>query len=82
MPETLKPDGYRPTSEEIYNWIKSRSIPSNRQNIGGILKENGLHHYDPWVIVKSNNGRCISDRWELLKISNTTNTRSKPNEKL
>ena len=71
MPETLKPDGYRPTSEEIFNWIKARSIPSNRQNIGDFLKENDLDHYDPWGIVKKNKGRCISDRWELYEIADT-----------
>ena len=66
LKETLKPVDYIPTSSEIYAWICDRSIPSNRQNIDSILYNNNISHYEPWELMKQNNGRSITDGWAII----------------
>ena len=69
MKNSLKPTGYTPSSSEIYKWICDRTIPRDRQNLDSILSSNGMTSYDPWELMKKNNGKSISDSWEIEKIN-------------
>ena len=42
-------------------WVKQRVIPADRQNIGSILKENGLKEYDEFSLLLLSEGRCAQD---------------------
>lgn len=55
------------------NWtkkrIQTRIIPSDRQNLGSILKENGLDSYDEIKLFLLADGRCAQDECYIRKIS-------------
>lgn len=50
-------------------WVQQRIIPQDRQNIGQILKENGLTEYDEFQLLMLNMGRCAQDDCYLEEIS-------------
>lgn len=39
-------------------WVQQRIIPSDRQNLGRILKDNGLDSYDEFKLLTMTDGRC------------------------
>ena len=52
---------YRQFSEapdivKLYDWLKDRCYPRNRDNIKDLLRNIGLTHYDPKKIVRVTNG--------------------------
>lgn len=42
-------------------WVQQRIVPPDRQNIGAILKENGLEKYDEFALLILAEGRCAQD---------------------
>ena len=46
-------------------WVQQRIVPSDRQNIGQILKENGLKTYDEYELLILSSGRCEQDSYYL-----------------
>jgi len=52
-------------------FIEERIIPSDRQNLGQILKENNLDYYDPLRLLEISDGRCAQDDCYIQKISET-----------
>ena len=42
-------------------WVQQRIVPPDRQNIGSILKENGLWEYDDFSLLILSEGRCAQD---------------------
>lgn len=42
-------------------WVQQRIIPRDRQNIGQVLKENGLTEYDEFRLLMLTMGRCAQD---------------------
>ena len=42
-------------------WVEQRIVPSDRQNLGMILKENGLKEYDEYKLLVLADGRCAQD---------------------
>lgn len=42
-------------------WVQMRIIPPDRQNLGGILRENGLEEYDEFELLFILEGRCAQD---------------------
>ena len=50
-------------------WVQQRIVPPDRQNLGQILKENGLNHYDPFELLMLSKGRCAQDDYYLHPIS-------------
>ncbi len=46
-------------------WVQQRIVPSDRQNIGKILKENGLNEYDEYELLMLGEGRCAQDDYYL-----------------
>lgn len=50
-------------------WVQQRIIPQDRQNIGQVLKENGLKEYDEFQLLMLTGGRCAQDDCYLEEIS-------------
>lgn len=46
-------------------WVKSRVIPSSRQNIGEILRVNGMSSYDEHKLLVKNEGRSCQDEFYI-----------------
>ena len=46
-------------------WVQSRIIPSSRQNIGEILRVNGMRSYDEHMLLLKNEGRCCQDEFYI-----------------
>ena len=42
-------------------WVQQRIIPPDRQNLGEILRENGLREYDEFEFLILSDGRCAQD---------------------
>ncbi|MCD8008182.1 MAG: DUF2442 domain-containing protein [Clostridiales bacterium] len=49
-------------------WVQNRIVPPERQNIGEILKLNGLDEYDEFKLLKLCRGRCAQDDCYLKEI--------------
>ena len=50
-------------------WVQQRIIPSDRQNLGQILKVNVLDEYDEFKLLMLSNGRCTQDNCYLVEIT-------------
>lgn len=51
-------------------WVNQRIVPSDRQNLGQILKDNGLSEYNPYELLMLTKGRCAQDDYYLEYIPN------------
>lgn len=49
-------------------FVAQRIIPNDRQNLGSILKENGLKAYDELKLLQLSEGRCAQDDLYLVRI--------------
>lgn len=49
-------------------WVQQRIIPSDRQNIGAILRDNNLEEYDEFELLMLAMGRCAQDDYYLVPI--------------
>lgn len=52
-------------SEWSMRWVRSRIIPSSRQNIGEILRANGMKTYDEHMLLLKNEGRSCQDEFYI-----------------
>ena len=52
-------------------WVKQRIIPTDRQNLGSILKDNNLEEYDEYKLLVMNHGRCSQDDYYIVEIKKT-----------
>ena len=50
-------------------FVSQRIIPPDRQNLGTILRENGLKEYDEFKLLLLSEGRCAQDELFLMRIS-------------
>lgn len=50
-------------------WVRQRIVPSDRQNLGQVLKENGLEEYDEFELLIAGRGCCAQDDYFLDEIS-------------
>ncbi len=50
-------------------WVQQRIVPSDRQNLGQILKENNLTEYDEFELLMLSGGRCAQDDLYIELIS-------------
>jgi Protein of unknown function (DUF2442). len=50
-------------------WVSQRIIPSDRQNLGQILKENDLDAYDEFSLLEASLGRCAQDSFYLENVA-------------
>lgn len=46
-------------------WVQQRIVPSDRQNLGQVLKENNLSEYDEFELLMLSDGRCAQDNFYL-----------------
>ena len=51
-------------------WVEQRIVPRDRQNIGSILRDNGLSEYDEFQLLTLAKGRCAQDACYIKEISN------------
>ena len=49
-------------------WVQQRIVPSDRQNLGQVLKENKLSEYDEFELLMLSHGRCAQDELYLDEI--------------
>ena len=49
-------------------WVRQRIVPQDRQNIGQVLRENGLKSYDEFDLLMLSMGRCAQDNCFLSEI--------------
>lgn len=49
-------------------WVKQRVIPPERQNIGQILRKNGMESYDEFPLLYMNQGRSCQDECYLVEV--------------
>lgn len=49
-------------------WVSQRIIPPDRQNLGQILRDNGLHEYDEYKLLLLHHGRCSQDSCYICEI--------------
>lgn len=53
----------RKTVDPVWSdrWVTQRIVPTDRQNLGMILRDNGLKEYDPYKLLMLGSGRCAQD---------------------
>lgn len=51
-------------------WIRERTIPSGRQNIGSILKNHNIKEYNEMALLEISKGKCSQDNCYIQKIKN------------
>ena len=49
-------------------WVQQRIVPIDRQNIGEILRDNGLEEYDEYKLLMLTKGRCAQDDYYLVPL--------------
>lgn len=65
----VKRKEYSIDSEWSLKWVRQRVVPSDRQNIGMILKNAGLEYYDEYRLLVLSEGRCAQDELYIKRIS-------------
>jgi len=50
-------------------WVQQRIVPPDRQNLGQILRDNGLNAYDEFELLILADGRCSQDDHYLVPIA-------------
>jgi len=51
-------------------WVQSRLVPTERQNLGEVLRVNGLDAYDELRLLELTGGRCSQDDCYLVPMEN------------
>lgn len=65
--------GERRISDEwARRWIEERIVPSGRQNLGQVLRANGLQFYEPMLLLIAGEGRCAQDDFFVREIRSGT----------
>ena len=49
-------------------WVRSRLVPTERQNLGEVLRVNGLEDYDELRLLELTEGRCAQDDCYLVPL--------------
>lgn len=52
-------------------WVQQRIVPTDRQNLGQVLKDNNLKEYDEFGLLMLTMGRCAQDDYYLVPIEET-----------
>lgn len=52
-------------------WVQQRIIPTDRQNLGQVLRDNGLELYDEFDLLMLADGRCAQDEYYLTERKET-----------
>jgi len=62
---------YTINSRFSYEWVRQRIVPTDRQNIGQVLRDNNLKRYNEYDLLLLGNGRCAQDDYYLEEISDS-----------
>ena len=68
LSDFIKRKQYRIGKEWSYRWVKERVTPSERQNIGQILKANQMLEYDEFKFLVKNEGRSCQDEFYIEQV--------------
>ena len=49
-------------------WVQQRIVPTDRQNLGQVLKDNALTEYNEFDLLMLGHGRCAQDSYYLVPI--------------
>ena len=52
-------------------WVQQRIVPTDRQNLGQVLKDNNLKEYDEFGLLMLTMGRCSQDDYYLVPMEET-----------
>lgn len=73
LPMTLAPfaDAGERTVDPAWSraWVEERVVPPSRQNLGQVLKANGLSEYDNFALLMVSRGRSSQDDFELVELA-------------
>jgi len=50
-------------------WVRQRIVPPDRQDLGQLLKSDGLDEYDEFKLLMLSDGRCAQDNCYLEEIT-------------
>ncbi len=50
-------------------WVQQRIVPPDRQNLGMILRDNGMDSYDEFQLLTKTEGRCAQDGYYIVPIA-------------
>jgi len=50
------------------NWVNQRIVPTDRQNLGQILRDNKLKDYNKYRLLMLGHGRCAQDDYAVIKV--------------
>ena len=50
-------------------WVQQRIVPTDRQNLGQILRDNGMESYDEFELLMLAQGRCAQDDYYLVPLT-------------
>ena len=50
-------------------WVQQRIVPPDRQNLGQILRDNGMETYDEFTLLALAQGRCAQDHYYLVPVT-------------
>ena len=50
-------------------WVQQRIVPPDRQNLGQILRDNGMDAYNEYQLLTATQGRCAQDSYYLTQIT-------------
>lgn len=64
----MKKNIYSLDSNWSKKWVSSRIIPTDRQNLGQILKENNMKYYDEYTLLIKVKGICSHDDFAVEEI--------------
>ena len=48
-------------------WVQQRIVPTDRQNLGQVLKDNNLQEYDEFDLLMLSMGRCAQDDYFICR---------------
>ena len=68
LSDFIQKNQYRIGKEWSYRWVCQRVTPPERQNIGQVLKANGMTEYDEFPLLVKNAGRCCQDECYIVKV--------------
>ena len=54
--------------EWVWSWVEERIAPPSRQNIGSVMRANGLGEYDPLELLLAGEGRSLQDGFYLREV--------------
>ena len=61
----------RATFKQSEEWVRSRIVPNDRQNLAEVLRANGLDRYDEVSLLAANQGRCSDDDFRVYEVQLT-----------